>query len=206
MRPIVLNCPASRYGDLPPAAFLPLTDDQKVDARALHGWLGIGRDFSNWMRKLIDDYGFEAGEDYSPVLAKSSGGRPKKDYLLSLDVAKEIAMIGNTPKGKATRRYFIAAEKAAAATTSSAQSSWTASRGSTPRTPAAFSAYVWKAGQTATSAALRRMRSGLSRGLAPRVLVSSSAPPAWPLPLPKAASTNSSCAQTNRKRSSSRTG
>ena len=85
------------------AAVLPLTNDRKVDARALHGWLGIGRDFSNWMRKLIADYGFEGGEDYSPVLAKSTGGRQRKDYLLTLDVAKEIAMIGNTPKGKATR-------------------------------------------------------------------------------------------------------
>ena len=85
------------------AAFLPITADNKVDARALHGWLGIGRDFSNWMRNLIADYGFEEGTDYSPDLAKSTGGRPRKDYHLTLDVAKEIA-IGNTPKGKATRR------------------------------------------------------------------------------------------------------
>lgn len=68
------------------------------------------------MQRLIDDYGFEEGEDFLPNLGKTSakGGRPTKEYLLSLDVAKEIAMIGNTPKGKATRRYFIAAEKAAA--------------------------------------------------------------------------------------------
>ncbi len=26
------------------------------------------------------------------------GGRPRSDYLLTLDVAKEVAMIGNTPK------------------------------------------------------------------------------------------------------------
>ena len=65
------------------------------------------------MRQLIADDGFEAGEDFSPVSGKTSGkgGRPSKEYLLTLDVAKEIAMIGNTPKGKATRRYFIAAEK-----------------------------------------------------------------------------------------------
>lgn len=85
--------------------------------------------FPGWIRGVIEDYGFEEGTDFYPVSDKSTGGRPRKDYLLSLDVAKEIAMIGNTPKGKATRRYFIAAEKAAAATTPSAQSSWTASRG-----------------------------------------------------------------------------
>lgn len=98
-------------GHIPAAAVLPLTEDRKVEAQPLHGWLGIGRDCSNWMRKLVADYGFEEGEDYSPVLAKSSGGRPRKDYLLSLDAAKGIAMIGNTQRGKATRRYFIAAEK-----------------------------------------------------------------------------------------------
>lgn len=64
------------------------------------------------MRRIFADYAFEEGEDFSSLLRKT-GGRPRKDYLLSLDVAKEIAMIGNTPKGKATRRNFIAAEKAA---------------------------------------------------------------------------------------------
>nr|WP_269208159.1 antA/AntB antirepressor family protein [Sphingopyxis sp. MC1] len=106
-----------------------MTDDQKVDARALHGWLGIATRFNDWIAKIMDDYGFEEGSDFYSNLSKT-GGRPRKDYLLSLDVAKEIAMIGNTPKGKATRRYFIAAEKAAAAPTSSAPSSWTAILGS----------------------------------------------------------------------------
>lgn len=70
-----------------------------------------------WLPRIIRDYGFEDGTDYvSNLMDRSDGkaGRRRKDYLLTLDVAKEIAMIGNTPKGKATRRYFIAAEKAAA--------------------------------------------------------------------------------------------
>ncbi|MGN6595475.1 antA/AntB antirepressor family protein [Sphingopyxis terrae] len=96
------------------AAFLPLTDDQQVDARSLYGWLGIGAAFNVWMLRILRDYSFEEGPDFRSSVNKSTGGRPRKDYLLSLDVAKEIAMIGNTPKGKATRRYFIAAEKAAA--------------------------------------------------------------------------------------------
>lgn len=97
------------------AAFLPLTEDRKVDARSLHEWLGVATEFRKWFGRIVEDYGFEEGESFVPALSqKSTGGRPKKDYLLTLDVAKEIAMIGNTPKGKATRRYFIAAEKAAA--------------------------------------------------------------------------------------------
>lgn len=106
---------ASRFSDHTheAAAVLPLTDDRKVDARALHGWLGIGAAFNVWMLRLLRDYGFEEGQDFRSTLNKSTGGRPRKDYLLTLDAAKEIAMIGNTARGKATRRYFIAAEKAA---------------------------------------------------------------------------------------------
>ncbi|OWQ98253.1 antA/AntB antirepressor family protein [Sphingopyxis witflariensis] len=91
-----------------------MTEDHKVDARALHEWLGVSTPFHMWMARIIGDYGFEEGEDFRTNLFKSTGGRPRKDYLLTLDTAKEMAMIGNTPKGNATRRYFIAAEKAAA--------------------------------------------------------------------------------------------
>ncbi len=97
------------------AAVLPLTEGRKVDARALHGWLGIGRVFSSWFRALVAEYGFEEGADYAPVSVHIAGkrGKPRKDYLLTLDAAKQIALIVNTPRGRATRLYFIAAEKAA---------------------------------------------------------------------------------------------
>lgn len=101
--PICLSCDEA-------AAVLPLTADRKVDARALHEWLGVATRFDDWMRRIVRDYGFVEGEDFSSHLRKTLG-RPRKDYLLTLDVAKEVAMIGNTPKGKATRRYFIEAEK-----------------------------------------------------------------------------------------------
>lgn len=84
-----------------------------IDARSLHQWLGIGRDFPTWLKKVFTDYEFKEGADYSPVSGKSTGGRPRKDYLLSTSVAKEVAMIGNTPTGRATRRYFIQMEQAA---------------------------------------------------------------------------------------------
>lgn len=72
------------------------------------------RQFTNWIKDIIRDYGFEEGVEVFNIRVKNpKGGRPRDDVQLTLDVAKEVAMIGNTPKGKATRRYFIAAEKAA---------------------------------------------------------------------------------------------
>jgi phage anti-repressor protein len=85
------------------------------EARDLHGALGVGRDFSNWFKDRIEKYGFEQGADFSPILAKSLGGRPATNYLITLDMAKELSMIENNEIGRKIRRYFIEAEKAARA-------------------------------------------------------------------------------------------
>ncbi|MDR2052471.1 MAG: antA/AntB antirepressor family protein [Treponema sp.] len=47
-----------------------------VNARDLHERLEVGRDFSNWIKDRIEKYGFLEGEDFSPNLAKNTGGRP----------------------------------------------------------------------------------------------------------------------------------
>lgn len=86
---------------------------QLCDARDLHSFLGVGRDFSNWIRGRIEQYGFVEGEDFSPILAKSTGGRPGVEYHLILDMAKELAMVENNDQGRQVRRYFIAMERQA---------------------------------------------------------------------------------------------
>jgi phage anti-repressor protein len=83
-----------------------------VDARTLHENLMVGKDFTNWIKDRIDQYGFENGLDFSPYLAKTStGGRPRTEYLLTLDCAKEIAMVQNNEIGRSVRKYFIEVEK-----------------------------------------------------------------------------------------------
>ncbi len=103
-----------------------------VNARDLHAFLDVGRDFSNWIKSRIRDYQFLENADYiefSPKLAKTSifGGRPKMEYHISLDMAKELAMVERNDKGRLARRYFIDVEKRAVAKAQQAltsQQSW----------------------------------------------------------------------------------
>lgn len=82
------------------------------DARQLHAWLGVATAFDDWMRRRIKEYGFEPVTDFSSIVRKTPGkrGRPTQDYLLTRDMAKELAMVERTDRGRLTRRYFIAME------------------------------------------------------------------------------------------------
>lgn len=88
------------------------SNEKFVDARELHTHLLVGKDFTSWIKERIEKYGFVEGEDFSPILVKTTG-RPKTEYLLTLDTAKEIAMVQNNEMGRATRKYFIEVEKRA---------------------------------------------------------------------------------------------
>lgn len=81
-----------------------------VDARELHGKLMIATRFNDWISRMIDSYGFVENEDFYSYLSKTSG-RPSKEYWLTLDTAKEIAMVQNNEMGRAIRKYFIEVEK-----------------------------------------------------------------------------------------------
>lgn len=86
------------------------------DARALHAGLRVGRDYNNWMRQRITKYGFQADADYQVFAGsgeKPSGGRPTRRYAITLDMAKELAMVENNEIGRLVRRYFIWLEKIA---------------------------------------------------------------------------------------------
>ena len=57
------------------------------------------------------EYGFSEGTDFSTFLSESTGGRPKTNHAMTLDMAKEISMIQRSEKGKQARQYFIEVEK-----------------------------------------------------------------------------------------------
>lgn len=103
------------------AELLPLHENtiggeliQTVNARELHSNLKVGRDFSNWLKDRVDEYGFVEGVDYI-VFAKfgenPKGGRPQKEYALTISTAKELAMIERNDEGRRVRRYFIDCER-----------------------------------------------------------------------------------------------
>lgn len=98
---------------------------QTCNARDLHRFLGIGKDFSTWVKVQIERAGFVEGTDYVKIPEKSSS--PKKgsrqiqeriDYFFTIPAGKEISMMSNTPRGKEARLYFIECERVAKEATS----------------------------------------------------------------------------------------
>ncbi len=89
---------------------------QTVNARELHAFLGIGKDFSTWIKDRIEQYEFVESQDFEvfPDFGENSkGGRPTKEYAIILDMAKELAMVERNDKGKQARQYFIECERRA---------------------------------------------------------------------------------------------
>lgn len=81
-----------------------------VMGRDLHEFLGVKAKYADWFPRMVD-YGFTAGQDFTPNLVKSTGGRPRADHIITLDMAKEISMIQRTERGKQARQYFIECER-----------------------------------------------------------------------------------------------
>lgn len=85
-----------------------------VSARALYTGLGIRSNFTTWFDRMCE-YGFTE-VDYKkcfPNLESGcNGGQNRVDYLISVDMAKQICMIQRSPEGKQIRQYFIDLEKA----------------------------------------------------------------------------------------------
>ncbi|MEB8692946.1 hypothetical protein BK726_27565 [Bacillus thuringiensis serovar londrina] len=82
-----------------------------VNARELHEQLLVLTPFPKWIEGRIEGYSFTDNEDFWTYFSVSTGGRPLKEYIFTLDAAKELAMIENKEIGKAIRKYFIEVEK-----------------------------------------------------------------------------------------------
>lgn len=103
-------------------ALLPILQGEnnysKINARDLHKQLNNGWKFTEWIDNRINSYKLIKDVDYFMVSVKYEtikGKIPPKetvDYILTLDCAKQLAMVERTDIGALVRRYFIVIEKA----------------------------------------------------------------------------------------------
>lgn len=91
-----------------------------VSARELHEGLGNKRQFTDWIKQRITKYGFEENNDYIVInlisqnceIKNNHGGNRKSvDYIITVDMAKELCMVENNDLGRKFRKYFIECEK-----------------------------------------------------------------------------------------------
>lgn len=82
----------------------------EVSGRDLHEFLQVTTPYHIWFPRMTE-YGFTEGEDFCTKMYESTGGRPKQDHALKIDMAKEISMIQRNERGKRARQYFIEIEK-----------------------------------------------------------------------------------------------
>lgn len=95
------------------------TEVNSVNVRDLHEVLESDTKFSDWIKRRLDETDAILNADYIIVSQKretiTEYGKKasiSNEYILTTDIAKEIAMLERNEKGKQVRRYFIEVEKA----------------------------------------------------------------------------------------------
>lgn len=82
-----------------------------LSARELHKFLGVTERFGNWFERM-NQYGFQESIDYlGRKVFNTQAHQELQDYQITLDMAKEIAMIQRSDKGKEVRQYFLELER-----------------------------------------------------------------------------------------------
>lgn len=88
--------------------------DILISGRELHEFLEVGTPYKKWFDRMIE-YGFTEKNDFIVTdifVPNSNGGKQNQiDHHIKLDMAKEIAMIQRTDKGKQARQYFLDLER-----------------------------------------------------------------------------------------------
>jgi anti-repressor protein len=85
-----------------------------LSGRELHEFLEVKTRYNDWFERM-SDYGFESGTDFIAITQKrvtaQGNSIQQTDHHIKIDMAKEIAMIQRTEKGKQARQYFLQLEK-----------------------------------------------------------------------------------------------
>lgn len=92
------------------------TDSERitVSARDLYKFLEATERFNSWFDRM-KQYGLTEGEDFTSVksftVVNNGAHKEIDDYQLTIDTAKQIAMLQRNEKGTQARKYFIQVEK-----------------------------------------------------------------------------------------------
>lgn len=91
------------------------TGEKVVYGTELHAALEVKTAYKDWPARRFNECDAAENEDYetyrSNLSSKTHGGQNKKDHIIKLDIAKEMAMLERNDKGKQVRRYFIEVDK-----------------------------------------------------------------------------------------------
>jgi anti-repressor protein len=90
-----------------------------ISARELHVFLESKKQFADWIKHRIKKYGFVENQDFQTLSLNGESGGKTIEYAITIDTAKEIAMVEGNAKGKQARQYFIECEKHAKSNTPS---------------------------------------------------------------------------------------
>ena len=94
---------------------------QTVNARDLHAFLEVKKDFSNWIKKQIERARLVEGRDFIVITSSTKranqdswgGDRRSIEYYLTIEAAKQIAMMSGCDKRFEVRNYFLECERIA---------------------------------------------------------------------------------------------
>ncbi len=82
-----------------------------VNARELHGFLDVQTRYNDWIKNRIEQYGFGEGTDFLTLTENLVSGGTQKTHHVTVDMAKELAMVERNDKGREARKYFIECER-----------------------------------------------------------------------------------------------
>lgn len=83
------------------------TGEKVVYGTELHEVLEVRSNYREWISRRFTDIEAIETEDFDSVeIPTLSGGTPKKEHIIKLDTAKEMAMLERNAKGKQVRRYL----------------------------------------------------------------------------------------------------
>lgn len=90
------------------------TNDPVVSGRDLYKFLNIGTRYNDWIPRMLD-FGFIENIDYVTVTQKKVTAQGNEisyiDHIMTLDMAKHIAMVQRNNRGMQIRDYFLEIER-----------------------------------------------------------------------------------------------